>query len=439
MVSLREHLVPLDLPQLGITDIREIANSDSFGALLETHTEAKQQLQTFDDHLPTALKKLERRDPKLDIRQTLNDAFLHVPTLRLCAQQYARKYAEFEQYLNERAMSDEEFKVRDSWLTIAQNRDELILDILWEAAKDKSRIELDDCRKLLIDVRQKYLESRRQDFSDEMTGIWSILRRDSYSTFSKVFIPEPRGRGQKARLQVKAQLSSKSVTKEVDALSVLSESQTNAIGIAAFVTRSTLLGHRALVFDDPVQSMDDDHYNSFADGLLSHLRDCGFQVIVLTHNEDFAEAVDCWNSNPNNRIALEIKHTPNKGINVYEGHRSVSGLVSKSLANWNDGEYKPAWTDVRLAIERLFILIRTQHGQKRFNRKKWKKFTAKEMWNDSVKDLVIPVLPHIARQMSAIVDWTAGGAHIKRAEGETNFRWAIDTIRELQCKMDVGD
>ena len=207
-----------------------------------------------------ALAELKECDPELDIRGTLRDVYSLVPTLQRCAEEYARKYGKFQQYLNDLAMSDEDYKARDSWLNIAHNRDELILDIQWEAAKDRAGKELSSCRELLIVARQKYLELRRKAFNEGITGIWSKLRRDEYSTFSELVIPEPRGRGQKARLEVMAKLSSNSETQEVHALSVLSESQINAIGIAAFVTRSKLLGHKVLVFDDPVQSMDEDHF-----------------------------------------------------------------------------------------------------------------------------------------------------------------------------------
>ena len=290
--SLRRNLVPRNLPEAGAQDIGEIVNSDSFEALLAAHADADRELQTFDGKMSLALAELKECDPELDIRDILRDLFLLVPTLQRCAEEYARKHEKFREYLIELASSDEVYRARDSWLTIARKRDELILDFQWETAKNKSREELEFCREWLNAARQKYLESRRKEFNDGMTGIWSRLRKDSYSAFSELVIPDPRGRGQKARFKVKAKLSSNSETQEVDALSVLSESQINAIGIAAFVTRSKLLGHKVLVFDDPVQSMDEDHFRSFAGDVLSYLCDNGFQVIVLTHNDDFARDVN---------------------------------------------------------------------------------------------------------------------------------------------------
>ena len=67
--------------------------------------------------------------------------------------------------------------------------------------------------------------------------------------------------------------------------------QVNALGIAAFVTRSKLLGHKMLIFDDPVQSMDEEHFKTFAKDVLTHVLSEGFQVIILTHNDVFARDI----------------------------------------------------------------------------------------------------------------------------------------------------
>lgn len=437
--SLRRRLVPPSLPDAKIQDIGEIANSDRFVALLSVHTEADRELQTLDRKTSLALTELKQLDPELDFRGTLRDVFSLVSTLQRFAEGYAREYGMFQRYLNKLATSAEDYRARDSWLTIVRNRAELFLDFQWEAAKDKSRKELTVCRDLLKEARQKYLESRREAFNEGITGIWSRLRRDEYSAFGELFIPEPRGKGQKARIEVKAKLNNKSEMQEVHALNVLSESQVNVIGIAAFVTRSKLLGHNVLVFDDPVQSMDDDHFRSFAGDLLSHLCGSGFQVVVLTHNDDFAELMSLSHSDRERRISMEIRHTPRKGINVSEGHRSVSGRMDMSLAYWERGEYDTAWVHLRYAIERLYMLIRMKRGAQPFEWRKWKGRSSGNMWKEAVEKLVLPHFPDIARRLPAIVFMTGGGAHSRQADGETDFRSAVDVICELQSEIRVGD
>ena len=437
--SLRRNLVPSTLPEDTKQNTGEIANSDSFKTLLTAHADAGRKLRDFDNRTSLALAELKKRDLELDIRDTLRDAFSVVPILQRCAEEYARKFGEFQQYLSELATSKEDYRARDNWLKIARNRDELILDIQWEAAKDMSRNELVVCRDLLIAARQKYLEPRRRALNDGIAGIWSRLRRDGYSAFSELVIPEPKGRGQKARFEVKAKLNNNSRTQEVHALSVLSESQINAIGIAAFVTRSRLLGHNVLVFDDPVQSMDDDHFKSFAGDVLSYLCDSGFQVIVLTHNDDFARDVTLSHSDRESRISMKIRHTGKRGIGVDEGNRSVLGLLNMGLAYWEDGEYDTAWVRLRTAIERQYMLIRMKRGTQPFEWRQWKGLSAEKMWKRCVKKLVLRLFPDIVRRLPEIVFMTGSGAHIRQADGETDFRSAVDDIRSLQCRMEVGD
>ena len=164
-------------------------------------------------------------------------------------------------------------------------------------------------RESLIDYRQQFLEARRLSFSEGIESVWTSLRDERYSSFSQLHIPPPRGRGFPVRVELKALLDDSTETKEVDALGVFSESQINALGIAAFVTRAKLLGHRLLIFDDPVQSMDEEHFKTFARDLIPQILGDGFQVILLTHNDTFARDVSHFHHDRTNYVTLSIRHS----------------------------------------------------------------------------------------------------------------------------------
>lgn len=185
--------------------------------------------------------------------------------------------------------------------------------------------------------------------------------------------------------------------------------------------------------------MDDDHFRSFAGDVLSYLCDNGFQVIVLTHNDDFAQHMTLSHSDRESRMSMKIQHTSKKGISVNVGHRSVSGRLNMSLSYWEDGEYDAAWVRLRTTIERLYMLIRMKRGTQPFDWRTWKRLSAEKMWTNAVENLVNSCFPDIARRLPAIVFMTGGGAHSRQAEGETDFRSAVDVIKELQSKMQVGD
>ena len=148
------------------------------------------------------------------------------------------------------------------------NAKSICADLLWDRAKGLAQKDLQQIREYLMAHRQQFLEARRTSFNAGIEEIWSALRKDRYSSFSQLHIPTPRGRGFPIEIELKALLDDSNNQKEVDALRVFSESQVNALGVAAFVTRAKLLGHKILVLDDPVQSMDEEHFKTFARDLI---------------------------------------------------------------------------------------------------------------------------------------------------------------------------
>ena len=170
-------------------------------------------------------------------------------------------------------------------------------DLEWEQAKLMAQEDLQQIRTALMVYRQSFLETRRELFNAGMDKVWTALRKEGYSKFSKIHIPRPKGRGFPISIELKASLDDGEKQLEVDALRVFSESQVNVLGIAAFVTRAKLLGHRVLIFDDPVQSMDEEHFKTFARDLITEMLSEGFQVILLTpqrHIRTRCESPSLW-------------------------------------------------------------------------------------------------------------------------------------------------
>ena len=169
------------------------------------------------------------------------------------AEEYRQALRSLETIVGQAASSDEEYRKRQSWLSCAKAQADVLNDFKWERAKSAAQKDLENIRKELMKFRGEYLEGRRASFSQGMQDVWSCLREDTYSVFSNLQVPEPKGKGFPVVLEVKATLNDGAETREIDALKVFSESQVNALGVAAFVTRSRLLGHDLLIFDDPVQ------------------------------------------------------------------------------------------------------------------------------------------------------------------------------------------
>ena len=354
--------------------------------------------------------------------------------------EYRQALRSLETIVGQAASTEEDYCMRQSWLSCAKAQADILDDFKWERAKSVAQKDLANIRKQLMKFRGEYLEGRRGSFSQGMQDVWSCLREDTYSAFSNLHVPEPKGKGFPVVLEVKATLNDGVETKEIDALKVFSESQVNALGVAAFVTRSRLLGHDLLIFDDPVQSMDEDHFKTFARDVLPPILDEGRQVIVFTHNETFARDVSYWHHERSDYVTLEVRMSQRGGCIVYEGNRRFSERLRNAEKLANEGDLKESWIRVRLAVERLYTLIKNRHGPSNFVPDSWKDQSAEYMWsNGGVGGIVAGIDAKAGKRLKEILVMTAGGSHDKRESGFTDLIGATRFLRELGPRMKVSD
>ena len=286
--------------------------------------------------------------------------------------------------------------------------------------------------------RQEFLESRRQSFNTNIGRIWTDLRKDRYSSFSHINIPPPSGRGFPIAIELKANLDNGQTQHQVDVLRVFSESQVNALWVAAFVSRSKLLGHRMLVLDDPVQSMDEDHFKSFARDLISDVLEDGFQAILLTHNGTFARDVSHYHYDRPDYVTMSIQHSRRNRSVVTEGNRRVSERLKLAERQVDDGNRGEAWRLIRLAMERLYTVVTIKYGPSNFNPESWQHQTAEYMWDQGVDAIIADRLPDSASRFKEILDMTAGGAHDMEPQGETDLRNSLAFLRRALNDLKVG-
>ena len=223
-------------------------------------------------------------------------------------------------------------------------------------------------------------------------------------------------------------------------LKVFSESQVNALGVAAFVTRSRLLGHDLLIFDDPVQSMDEDHFKTFARDVLPPILDEGRQVIIFTHNETFARDVSYWHHERSDYVTLKVRMSQKDGCIVDEGNRRFSERLRNAETLAKEGDLKESWIRVRLAIERLYTLTNIKHGPSNFLPDSWRDQTASYMWGDGGVGIIITGIDaNAGKRLKEILVMTAGGSHDKGESGFTDLMGATKFLRELGARMKVSD
>lgn len=351
---------------------------------------------------------------------------------------YCEAFDCIESAVESLAGDDPRFRLRQLLIDCLENGDAIVEGLQWENAKRLAQTELQEVRAKLIEYRQMFLELRRKMFNEGMNSVWSVLRNERYSSFSQIQIPAPRGRGFQIEIEVKASLDDGVETKEVDALRVFSESQVNALGIAAFVTRSKLLGHKVLILDDPVQSMDEDHFKTFARDLVPHLLNEGFQIVVLTHNDSFARDMSHYHYDRDGYVSMEIQHSRRIGSVVMEGNRRVAERLALSERKLEEGDLRTAWTYIRLALERLYLIAYVKYGPSDFEADSWHRQTAEYMWESGAGEVITSTLPEAGMRLKEILDLTASGAHDSRPQGETEIRNTLSYLRSCLGGLRLG-
>lgn len=347
------------------------------------------------------------------------------------------RMSHLEDLVGASAREDATYLARERWLSAAQALASISGEITWRAARKKAQARLEHIRKALITLREEIIEDARGTFSAQISEVWDLLRSDTGAKFSQLQIPTARGRGYKLELEVKASISDSNETREVDALRVFSESQINVIGIAAYVTRSRLLGHRVLIFDDPVQSMDEEHFRTFANTLLSKLLDEGFQVVMLTHSDRFAQRISHYHYQRADYMTLRARFSKRAGCQVDEGSRRIPERLKTAEKLGEDGKLEEGWRLVRLSIERLHKLVKVA-AEPDFDPESWQNATADYMWKQGVGAIVEDAVTGAGKRLKDILDRSVVGAHDKTATSQTDLNGAIGYLRSLLAPLRVG-
>jgi AAA domain len=378
------------------------------------------------------------RESDESIHKALTDILSAMPAIEMLDAEYGARFGELERFVGVLALEEKSYAQRDRWLSVASDLDGVVYAVKWQAAKGKAQDLLATIRKGLIDLRSEIIEDARRTFSGRMTEVWTVLRRDTASRFSQLTIPTARGRGYKLEMEVKAVLSDGKADAEVDALRVFSESQINVLGLAAYITRARLLGHRTLIFDDPVQSMDEDHYRSFAGPLLDSLLNEGFQIVVLTHSDQFVRDIADHHYGRLSFATLRSRGSRRQGCQVDEGSRRVAERLKLAETLADDGKLSDAWKILRLALERLYLLVyAASHPD--FDPRSWRTQSAEFMWDNGAGALVEKVVPDSGKRLRDILSLTAAGAHDKPPRGLTDIMESVTFVKSLLTPLRVGD
>jgi hypothetical protein len=176
------------------------------------------------------------------------------------------------------------------------------------------------------------------------------------------------------------ELRARSFAKSIMAAPNLSASQLNCIGLAVYLACATRIAspHSMLLFDDPIQSMDDEHAEAFKKVIVKDLLDRGFQVILLTHMDNFADEVEKLYRGKYKPSLFKLQAYSQSGPVVVSSGPEIQGLLAEIRRNkdsLNEGFRKQAVQALRQFVERfvkdLYIAEAGGSLSKRFENKNW--------------------------------------------------------------------
>lgn len=175
------------------------------------------------------------------------------------------------------------------------------------------------------------------------------------------------------------ELRARTFTKAMMAAPNLSQSQLNCVGLAVYLATATRKGSpfRFILFDDPIQSMDDEHTEACRKQVIRKLLDEGFQVILLTHMENFADSVERL-YRLDGAVLFRMEAYTQSGPNIVWKGPEIKKLlndIKKNKDSPNDGYRKQAVQSLRQFVEKFvkdFYTAETGKPiSKRFEDKSW--------------------------------------------------------------------
>lgn len=180
----------------------------------------------------------------------------------------------------------------DGWMVLIELSSNT--ELVWQAivrqrSADACTTRLKAAQRVVVSAIKKVLDRKLELMADEIRTWWSLMRPNELTVFDRI---SRRGSGNRY-LDLTASLVPEPAASGVirNALAVLSNSQVNALGLAAFLARCQLLDCPVIFLDDPVPGSDREHRYTFAGAVVAKLLENGRQVIVATHDAELARTL----------------------------------------------------------------------------------------------------------------------------------------------------
>jgi energy-coupling factor transporter ATP-binding protein EcfA2 len=294
----------------------------------ELDEKIKSQSQTFDTVIISEIFKIVAQVP-VQIQKSYKSI-----------KGYHSKFKDLKEYLENSATSNEELQWARVLIELSENASGVLVDIQWFFAKNKIATLLECIRKdQLIPFRQKIFESKETVLNAGIKSTWAIFRRDDHAPtiYDCIKLPLPSGKGLKPKIEVRAKIRDRENDKIMPALSVFTESQINLLGMAAFLTKCNIEQQAIYVMDDPLQSMDDNHLEIFAEVFMKDILDGDKQLILPTHSQAVSDKIKLKYQFDSNITEYECSCLRPNGTSYALSDNYIANVLQKIEALISDG------------------------------------------------------------------------------------------------------
>lgn len=331
-------------------------------------SDLKDKKQRLDEEINAARQALQGEEIRPEqfpgLRTTLKDYGDAVRGYLGTANAYAATYATLDPLIKGKLASEEDVRFLDLLIRGMKQ---------WEDIRIERRIaetleELQDLirrTRLFIETKQKEILQQR---GQEIKGWYQLLSGSSDVGYEQI-VPSTDN----------IELRAKTFTRQMMAAPNLSQCQLNCVGLAVYLATATRTGSpcRFVLFDDPIQSMDDDHTEAFKKTVIQRLLNGGFQVFLLTHMDTFAGDVERLYRSSTPALYKMEAYTLS-GPNIVPHGPAIKRLlaeIKRDKDSVNDAFRKQAALGLRQFVERfvkdLYSSETRQSVSKRFENKSW--------------------------------------------------------------------
>jgi len=278
---------------------------------------------------------------------------------------FSATYAALDPYIRQRLASVQEVR---------------FLSLLDDALARWKDVEIAFSAEALSQLLQDIIRQTRQFIEKKQREVLGVRDKDIRAWYDLMNPGASVGYDSLAPGTDSVELRARSFAKTIMAAPNLSASQLNCIGLAVYLACATRDSspHSMLLFDDPIQSMDDEHTEAFKKVVIKKLLERGFQVVLLTHMDNFADEIEklyrttyrpsCFKMEPYSQSGPVLVPT---GSHI----QSLLTEVRKNMDSPNDGYRKQAVQALRQFVERFvkdFFVAETGNSvSKRFEDKNW--------------------------------------------------------------------